>query len=228
MSRRNDFVKPVELYGIVDIFGSSILSTEGAEWKRHRKIAAPAFNEKSNALVWKESLSQAGGLMKLWSSLKGNVSSDMRINDTALYTALLTLNVISGVGFGIRQVWDDKDEALLGTKVVPGFNTAKLRNNHSLGFKDALNTLLHGMIWMAIFPVWLLSMLKISTSSSHINSILELLPFELHKKLVQSYFECADYFKELSEHKVKQLASGEKEDTGIMDLMGISGNYQLY
>ena len=28
-TRRNDFLKPVEIYGVVDIFGSSMLSTEG-------------------------------------------------------------------------------------------------------------------------------------------------------------------------------------------------------
>jgi cytochrome P450 len=50
-TRRRDFVKPVELYAIVDIFGPSLLTTEGDDWKRHRKIVAPAFSEKSNSLV---------------------------------------------------------------------------------------------------------------------------------------------------------------------------------
>lgn len=47
-----------------------------------------------------------------------------------------------------------------------------------------------------------------------------MLPFDVHKKLVQSYFECADYFKELLEYKVDQLARGEKAEEGTMDLMG--------
>src|SRR5208282_4856086 len=67
--RRNDFPKPIEVYGIIDIYGSSILSTEGADWRRHRKIVAPAFSEKSNALVWKESVRQAAGMLKFWSTL---------------------------------------------------------------------------------------------------------------------------------------------------------------
>jgi cytochrome P450 len=50
-ARRNDFLKPVEIYGIADIFGRSMLSSEGDEWKRHMKIVAPAFSEKSSALV---------------------------------------------------------------------------------------------------------------------------------------------------------------------------------
>lgn len=156
-SRRTDFVKPVELYAIVDIFGPSILTTEGAEWKRHRKIVAPAFSEKSNALVWKESLGQTNGMLSVWSKLEGNDSDDIKVDDTAPAMALMALHVICAAGFGIRQLWDGEDEAELGTKVVPGFNTAKLNGSHQLTFKDSLNTLLHGIIWLAIFPAGLLS-----------------------------------------------------------------------
>jgi len=158
ISRRVDFVKPVEIYAIVDIFGSSILTTEGSDWKRHRKIVAPAFSEKSNAVVWRETLRQTVGMINVWSKLKGNDLGDMIVNDTAPYTALMALHVICAAGFGVRQLWDGEDESKLGTKVLPGFNTAKLPGKHTLTFKDALNTLLHGIIWLAIFPVSLLSM----------------------------------------------------------------------
>jgi cytochrome P450 len=156
-ARRNDFQKPIEIYGIVDIFGKSVLTTEGGEWKRHRRIVAPAFSEKSNALVWKESLSQAASMLAFWSKFDGNGPDNINVKDTARETALMTLHVISGAGFGVRQVWDGESEELLGTKVVPGFNTAKLSGNHRLAFKDAINTLLHGMIWVGIFPIWILS-----------------------------------------------------------------------
>jgi cytochrome P450 len=155
-TRRNDFEKPIEVYGIVDIYGSSVLTTEGADWKRHRKIVAPAFSEKSNALVWKESLRQAKGMLKYWSTREGNVPGNIKVKDTAPGTALMTLHVISGAGFGVSQVWDGEGEDQLAMKAIPGFNTTKLSKNHTLAFKDALNTLLHGMIWVAIFPIWLL------------------------------------------------------------------------
>jgi cytochrome P450 len=160
MTRRNDFPKPIEIYGIVDIYGKSILSEEGVEWKRHRRIVAPAFSEKSNALVWKESLAQALSMMNFWSKLEGNGPANIIVKDTARETALMTLHVISGAGFGVKQIWDGESEDLLGEKVVPGFNTAKLSGNHKLAFKDAINTLVHGMIWVAIFPIWLLSKWK--------------------------------------------------------------------
>ena len=156
-TRRNDFLKPVEIYGIVDIFGRSMLSSEGDEWKRHRKIVAPAFSEKSNALVWKESLRQATGMLKFWSNLEGNDFDSMKVKDTASHTHLMTLHVISGAGFGVQQVWDDEDEKQLGMKAIPGFNTKKLNDNHKMAFKDSLDRLLKGIILMAIFPMWFLS-----------------------------------------------------------------------
>jgi hypothetical protein len=84
-----------------------------------------------------------------------------------------------------------------------------------------LNTLLHGIIWMAIFPLWFLSKSGAIPDDYHANCPSEMLPFDVHRKLVKSYFECADYFKELSEYKVEQLKNGEKAEEGTMDLMGI-------
>ncbi|KAJ1305196.1 hypothetical protein OPQ81_000226 [Rhizoctonia solani] len=49
---RNDFVKNTESYTILKEFGSNLLVVEGEEWKRQRRIAAPAFSDKNNHLVW--------------------------------------------------------------------------------------------------------------------------------------------------------------------------------
>ena len=45
LSSRPRFPKPVEDYKILQFFGSNIVTTEFEEWKRYRKIAAPAFSE---------------------------------------------------------------------------------------------------------------------------------------------------------------------------------------
>jgi cytochrome P450 len=42
---RARFPKPVELYETLTMFGANIVATEGEEWKKYRKIAAPAFSE---------------------------------------------------------------------------------------------------------------------------------------------------------------------------------------
>jgi cytochrome P450 len=42
---RARFPKPVNLYVALSVFGINIVASEGEEWKKYRKIAAPAFSE---------------------------------------------------------------------------------------------------------------------------------------------------------------------------------------
>lgn len=42
---RTRFPKPVAQYGPLNVFGPNIVSSEGEEWKRYRKISSPAFSE---------------------------------------------------------------------------------------------------------------------------------------------------------------------------------------
>ena len=53
---------------ILDIYGKNIVTTEGAEWKPHRKITVKSFSEKDNKLVHEESISQASQMMASWES----------------------------------------------------------------------------------------------------------------------------------------------------------------
>jgi len=59
--RRTSFPKPIATYKILDIFGRNVVTTEGIEWKAHRKLTSPSFNEKNNSLVFTEACSQAQG-----------------------------------------------------------------------------------------------------------------------------------------------------------------------
>src|SRR5690349_8530879 len=56
-SRREAFPKPLRDYKVLDIYGQNVVTTEGAEWKMHRKATSPGFNEKNNALVFTETIS---------------------------------------------------------------------------------------------------------------------------------------------------------------------------
>ena len=42
------FPKPIELYKVLSVFGNNIIASEGEEWKRYRRITAPAFSEVCN------------------------------------------------------------------------------------------------------------------------------------------------------------------------------------
>ena len=44
-SHRTRFVKAVEEYTILEFFGPNVVVSEHDQWKRYRKVSAPAFSE---------------------------------------------------------------------------------------------------------------------------------------------------------------------------------------
>jgi len=156
-TRRNDFVKPIEMYKIMDIFGRSMLTSEGQEWRRHRKVVGPSFSEKSNKLVFEESLRQAEGLIALWASQGSNTIRDIKVQNPALEVAMLSLHVICAAGFGVPQLWPGESAEKLGGMGLPGFSTSELTGSHTLSFKESLTELLKGLAWFILLPTWILS-----------------------------------------------------------------------
>ena len=46
-SSRTLFVKPVEIYKAISFYGPNIVVSEHENWKKYKKISAPAFSEVS-------------------------------------------------------------------------------------------------------------------------------------------------------------------------------------
>ena len=159
-TRRTDFTKPTEGYDLVDIFGKSILTQEGQEWRRHRKIVGPSFSEKSNRLVFEESLRQTEGMVGLWATQGENTMAELRVVNTSEDAATLSLHVICAAGFGVPQVWPNQTEENLEEKGLQAFSKFKLTGGHTLSFKDALISLLKHILWFVLFTPSMLSVLS--------------------------------------------------------------------
>ncbi|KAF5983168.1 cytochrome P450 monooxygenase [Fusarium bulbicola] len=139
--RRRDFVKAVALYKPLEIFGRNVVTTEGDDWVRHRRITTPPFNERNSALVWDESKRQATDMLRMWASNpKGvvNPQSD---------TMVVALHVLTAAGFGRSYTFGCGLESAL--------------ENHSLTYRDSLSLIL-GNLFTAVFtatlnlPTWML------------------------------------------------------------------------
>lgn len=52
--------------GILNVYGKNVVSTEGAEWRLHRKVTTRPFSEKNNQLVHEETLRQTTRMMAIW------------------------------------------------------------------------------------------------------------------------------------------------------------------
>src|SRR5438046_9852480 len=139
-ARRNDFQKPIEVYDLVNIFGENVVTTEGHTWREHRKITAPAFSERTNALVWKESLNQTKAMLTMWSRLGKNSPEDMAVRNIHPDLCSLTLDVISGAGFGIKMFWPWQKATLSDDSSTAKFSSHTVPDGHTMTFRDALDT----------------------------------------------------------------------------------------
>jgi len=127
---------------IVDVYGHNVLSANGSEWRRFRKILSPQFNEENNQLVWRETLDQTQSMLKIWLDRQGNSSAGQAVAHDLMQ---LSLHIISKAGFGVRMAWRDKDEH----ETVPV--------GHTFSYRGALEGVLTNIYWVALLPKWLLS-----------------------------------------------------------------------
>jgi hypothetical protein len=170
-TRRNDFPKPIEVYASLDLFGKNVVSVEGAEWRRQRRILTPSFSEKGNAVVWRETLFQAEEMVKAWTSFPSlestengylGVKAKEKKSKGVLVLGLgkdamrLSLHVISRAGFDVRCLWpgstaemDGVQEGSMSSTVIP--------EGHKMSYTESLETLLHRIIAVLLLPDWLMS-----------------------------------------------------------------------
>ena len=113
---RPNFPKPTEFYVTLSLFGGNIITLEHDEWRKHRKVASPAFSERNSALVFQETTRIVLNLFQMWKEEgKGDVIAIPDMTDT---TFELALQVIASAAFGYSIAWKDDDEVPEGHKLV--------------------------------------------------------------------------------------------------------------
>ncbi|KAH7905463.1 cytochrome P450 [Hygrophoropsis aurantiaca] len=138
---RGRFPKPLHQYIILTFFGENIVVSEGDEWKRYRKIVAPAFSERNNRLVWEETTQIMLDLFNnAWEG-----QDTITYNHGVDLTLPIALFVIGAAGFGRRISW--KDDV-----VIPA--------GHQLTFKDALHSVTTNLLTKLLIPRWAMGLTK--------------------------------------------------------------------
>ncbi|KAK5993820.1 Cytochrome P450 monooxygenase ORF6-like protein [Cladobotryum mycophilum] len=139
-SRREEFVRPVKEYKLLEVYGPCISSAGWDDWARHRKPLAAPFNESVMKFVWEESLNQAQAMFCSWTGASAvasgipSVQKDMRT---------LSLNVLAAISF--RKSYNfhgSADEPIVGEE---------------LSYRDALQTVLDGVILLMLVPIRVLT-----------------------------------------------------------------------
>ncbi|RYO73973.1 hypothetical protein DL766_006226 [Monosporascus sp. MC13-8B] len=199
-SKREAFPKPTGSYTILSQYGDNVLTTEGAVWRMHRKVTSASFNEKNAALVFRESIHQARGLISQWLGPDGQ--GNKTIKSVEHDTMSLMLNIIGYVGFGLRLLWP-------GQTLPPGtdpklakYATLDAPEGHTMSFTDSLASTLRHLLILLILPKWLLN----------------ILPYKRAKMAVESESNYLKYMYEFLHDKIEDVRTGNAEEG--MDIMG--------
>ncbi|ORY68771.1 cytochrome P450 [Pseudomassariella vexata] len=199
-SKREQFPKPTESYKLLSQYGENVVTTEGAEWRMHRKITSASFNEKNAALVFHESINQTQGLVSQWLGPddKGNKTIKTIEHDTMA----LMLHIIGYIGFGLKLLWPVEElPPDIDPKLVK-YSTLHPPAGHTMNFVDSLAKSLENIIILLIVPRW----------------ILNRLPFKKTKEAAEAQNNCMGFMHEFLHDKIDDVNQGNKE-VG-MDIMG--------
>lgn len=153
-SRREAFPKPTEQYRILAMYGENVLTCEGSMWRSHRKSTSTSFNEKNTALVFRESINQAYGLLGHWLGPDGKASRTIKSLEDD--TMALMLHIIGYVGFGLQFLWPGQSVPADMNPKFAKYSVLEPPAGYSMNFKDALAGTLHHILLLILLPRWLL------------------------------------------------------------------------
>jgi hypothetical protein len=157
-AEREIFPKPIDMYEMTDIYGKNVLTMEGGEWRRHRRVVG-ILGEKSVRGVWKESLWQAQEMVEYWNRVDESDEKGPKktvgtlVNEMARDTMRLSLYVISRAGFNVRCVWPGRERESNSEGLM---SATEIKGNHKMSYVASLETLLHSLVAVITLPIWLL------------------------------------------------------------------------
>ena len=134
-SQYKKWLKPGPVYEIFDTFGPTVISLNGEDWQRHRRIVNPAFREQNNKLVWDESRKQARQFLQV---MMGRASDAQKtILDIRNDCVLIAMHVLSAAGFGHVHDFDG------GFREIP--------KGHTTSLAESLKFLLQNILFAILF-----------------------------------------------------------------------------
>lgn len=134
----------VDMLKFFEVYGPTVGSVEGDEWKTHRRVIISGFNPETNAAVWKETTQQTRLLIDHWLK-QGSIVSVMKH-----WTSRLALHVISAVFFRRSLNWNEHTGD--SESGLPG---------HQISFEQALFTVLARLGILFVTPRALLGILPL-------------------------------------------------------------------
>lgn len=120
-------------------FGRNILTENGDEWAKQRKVVASVINERISKTVFNESVRQTEGLLgEVYDKADGQAADTSRLFDMM---KKITIHVLSGAGMGATVDW-------------AGNEHEKPRKGYKLTYIEACKTVINAVAGPIVIPVW--------------------------------------------------------------------------
>ncbi|KAG4030675.1 hypothetical protein MFRU_011g01330 [Monilinia fructicola] len=216
LTRRKDFPKIGVALQIMEIFGANISASENENWQRHRRIVAPALNERVMDAVWKESLTQTRDML---SALSDSSKDTQTGSGNVIFEGLrtITINVIGFINFGTHRSWGEA-------------------RAEKTGFNSALLSVVQNLFATVFIPAKYLTLPFMPNSVKNIGIAKTEFPLHLNriideerrspssdKSLIASLVKIADQEKKVSRSSKTSTYLTEEEITGNLFAMTVGG-----
>jgi cytochrome P450 len=202
-ARREAFPKDTDNYRVLAIFGESVLTTEGALWRMHRKVTAASFNEKNASRTFVEAINQTQGMLSQWTG-PGGEGTGKTITTVEHDTMTLALNIIGYVGFGLRLLWPGQTLPADTDPKLVKYGSPEPPAGHTLTFATALSEVLHRIVAILLVP----------------DVLLKNLPFQWARLAWDAKSNYMQYMDEFLKEKIEEVRKGDDMDKEGMDIMG--------
>ncbi|KAH7633799.1 cytochrome P450 [Sordaria sp. MPI-SDFR-AT-0083] len=227
MSRREAFPKDTRQYGILEIFGSNVVTTEGQVWRMHRKVTSASFNERNAGFTFREAVRQTKGMVGGWFASSGEQNGGQHREEnggqnegkekemTGTITTLehdtmrWALNIIGYVGFGLRLIWPHESMPTDVDPKLAKYGSLEPPAGYSMTFADSLATVLERILVILLVPSAVLK--RIPRSWGRIGA-------KMHEAW-EAKVNYTKYMNTFLAEKVEDIRAGRKEKEG-MNIMG--------
>ncbi|PPR04816.1 hypothetical protein CVT24_007076 [Panaeolus cyanescens] len=195
---RTRFPKPIEFYESLIFYGQNIVVSEGEQWKKYRRISAPAFSERNNKLVWDESMKVMDGLFNdVWKD-QHTITYDHCLD----LTLPIALFIIGSAGFGRTISWVEDDA------IPPG---------HQMSFKEAFSIISKDFLIPLILPKWAMGITKRSAAAGQALIELRKYMFEMiQQRRTSDKVERNDLFSILLEENSENMGTAALTDDELI------------
>ncbi|KAH7419802.1 cytochrome P450 [Cadophora sp. MPI-SDFR-AT-0126] len=205
--RWKDFSKKVVHYRTLAVFGPNVLTVEGSDWQRHRKITGPPFNERNSGLVFDKSVAQGRDMLASFThDVEGNQASPV-VEDLMHWAMTVALHVISSAAFSLHMPWPIKSiESPVRPWETPSHSItagkSKDTKKHGMTFQHCVDNVMKHLQFIIFFPDWLLRKS----------------PFKTMRNMQVSSDEFKSHMQELIDDNQSALGSVDEEN-GKNDLL---------